>query len=191
MLHSKNQFGEPVQIRFVKYRKFTSETESDRPIIQIIPCLFDHELFEYIHNRWMVGIFQGCHIEVSLPARGNQRENFQIQRVDDRDIWCYGDSETICHESGNYMVLGYLVRNIRVSTDLIKQMIDDMTQTASALIDPLLVLQCLFQMNLRLGSQWMIRRNDDDQILLGNRDKFDQRFIIDLGTKADIVFLFF
>ena len=44
-------------------------------------------------------------------------------------------------------------------------------------------------MDLGFLSKRMFRRNDDDQILLGNRDKFDQRFIIDLGTKADIVFL--
>lgn len=32
---------------------------------------------------------------------------------------------------------------------------------------------------------------DDDQILLGNRNKFDQWFVVKFGTEADIVFLLF
>ena len=66
-----------------------------------------------------------------------------------------------------------------------------MSKTASTLIDDLLVLECLFQMNLRFGSKRMIRRHDDYKILFGNRDKFNQWFIIDFGTEADIVFLLF
>ena len=37
----------------------------------------------------------------------------------------------------------------------------------------------------------MIRWHDDYKILFGNRDKFNQWFIIDFGTEADIIFLFF
>ena len=40
-------------------------------------------------------------------------------------------------------------------------------------------------------SKRMFRRNDDDQILLGNRNKFDQWFVVKFGTEADIVFLLF
>ena len=69
-------------------------------------------------------------------------------------------------------------------------MIDDVSKTASTLIDDLLVLECLFQMNLRFGSKRMIRWHDDYKILFGNRDKFNQWFIIDFGTEADIIFLF-
>ena len=70
-------------------------------------------------------------------------------------------------------------------------MIDDVSKTASALIDDLLVLECLFQMDLRFGSKRMIRWHDDYKILFGDRDKFNQWFIIDFGTEADIIFLFF
>ena len=66
-----------------------------------------------------------------------------------------------------------------------------MSKTASALIDDLLVLECLFQMDLRFGSKRMIRWHDDYKILFGDRDKFNQWFIIDFGTEADIIFLFF
>lgn len=37
----------------------------------------------------------------------------------------------------------------------------------------------------------MIRRNDDYQILLGYRGKFNEWFVIDLGTETDVVFLLF
>lgn len=37
----------------------------------------------------------------------------------------------------------------------------------------------------------MIRWHDDYKILFGDRDKFNQWFIIDFGTEADIIFLFF
>ena len=66
-----------------------------------------------------------------------------------------------------------------------------MSKTASTLIDDLLVLECLFQMDLRFGSKRMIRWHDDYKILFGDRDKFNQWFIIDFGTEADIIFLFF
>jgi len=46
-------------------------------------------------------------------------------------------------------------------------------------------------MNLGFLSKRMFRRNDDDQILLGNRNKFDQWFVVKFGTEADIVFLLF
>ena len=46
-------------------------------------------------------------------------------------------------------------------------------------------------MDLGFLSKRMFRRNDDDQILLGNRNKFDQWFVVKFGTEADIVFLLF
>ena len=37
----------------------------------------------------------------------------------------------------------------------------------------------------------MIRWHDDYKILFGDRDKFNEWFVIDLGTETDVVFLLF
>jgi len=46
-------------------------------------------------------------------------------------------------------------------------------------------------MDLGFLRKRMSGRNNNHQILLGNGDKLDQRFVIKFGTEADIIFLLF
>ena len=44
-------------------------------------------------------------------------------------------------------------------------------------------------MDLGFLRKRMAGRNNNHQVLFGNRDKLDQRFVIKFGTEADIIFL--
>ena len=46
-------------------------------------------------------------------------------------------------------------------------------------------------MDLGFLRKRMAGRNNNHQVLFGNRDKLDQRFVIKFGTEADIIFLLF
>ena len=109
----------------------------------------------------------------------------------DRDIRGNADAEVIGNKPCGNLILINLKSNIRILADALKQLVNDLAQAASLLEDDLLVWKRFLQMDLGFLSKRMFRWNDDDQILLGNRNKFNQRFVVKFGTEADIVFLLF
>ena len=137
----------------------------------------------------MVHILQHGHVEIPLPAWRDKRQDLKVQRVKDRDIRCNADAEIIGNKPCGNLILINLKSHIRVLADALKQLVNDLAETASLLEDDLLVWKRFLQMDLRFLSKRVFRRNDDDQILLGNRNKFDQWFVVKFGTEADIVFL--
>ena len=96
----------------------------------------------------------------------------------DRDIRGNADAEVIGNKPCGNLILINLKSNIRVLADALKQLVNDLAQAASLLEDDLLVWKRFLQMYLGFLSKRMFRWNDDDQILLGNRNKFDQRFVV-------------
>ena len=139
----------------------------------------------------MINIFQHGHIKISLPAWGDKGQDLKIQRVKDRDIRGNADAEIIGNKPCGNLILINLKSNIRVLSDAFKKLVNDLAETAPLLEDDLLVWKRFLQMYLAFLSKRMFRWNDDDQILLGNRNKFDQRFVIKFGTETDIIFLLF
>ena len=139
----------------------------------------------------MINVLQHGHVEIPLPARRNKRQEFKIKRMKNRDIRSDTDAEIIGHKTGSYLILINFKGNIRILSDALKQLVDNLAETTALFKNDLFVWQCFFQMNLRFFRKRMSGWNDNDQILLGNRNKLDQWFVVKFGTEADVIFLFF
>lgn len=84
-----------------------------RFIIPFFLRLLDHIFLKGFHNRRVIDIFEHCHIEVSLPARRDEWEDFYIQGLQDRDIWCDADAEPVGDESCGDLIFVNLIGDIR------------------------------------------------------------------------------
>ena len=110
----------------------------------------------------MVHILQHGHVEIPLPAWRDKRQDLKVQRVKDRDIRCNADAEIIGNKPCGNLILINLKSHIRVLADALKQLVNDLAETASLLEDDLLVWKRFLQMDLRFLSKRVFRRNDDD-----------------------------
>ena len=150
-----------------------------------------HIAQKLLRKRCTVAVFQIRYIETAFPVCFCNVDDLQMHAGKDWHIRNNRNAESVGHKAGNGLVFINLKDAVRLFSAGKKQLIDHGAQAASPGKQDLRIIQSLGKPDFCPVRKRMIRRNDDHELLPGDRDKVDKGFLVHSGAKCEIVFLIF